>query len=173
MSIDALSVILSIITVIELLFFVGILSWLRNENSIEKNSTHKVEGTVIGYAYGTPGNPPRVEYEVDGEIYQQILRYTSVTTYSTPFGPTKAYSPSDLLNTNITIHQNSFLSQTNMLEEAFPVGSQMTVWYNPHKPHNSFVERYASNKTIIIINLVFFVIGIMITVAGLVVSIIL
>ena len=50
----------------------------------------------------------------------------------------------DLLSENLVISRNSIVSYTNILEEAFPKGSTMTVWYNPQNPRESYVERFCN-----------------------------
>ena len=43
----------------------------------------------------------------------------------------------------ITIYTNSTVSKGNLFQDAFTLGSTMTVWYNPACPKESYVERYS------------------------------
>ena len=49
-----------------------------------------VEGTVVGYSSFKLGNPPIVEYVVDGTSYRKSLQYFIIKTVSLPWGPLSA-----------------------------------------------------------------------------------
>lgn len=48
-----------------------------------------VTGTVVGYNSFKLGNPPIVEYMVDGTTYRKSLQYFIIKTISLPWGPVK------------------------------------------------------------------------------------
>ena len=108
-------------------------------------STERVDGIVVGYAYAKQVIPPIVEYIVDGVAYKRQLEYRWTVVKSAPWMSRKAVADTpDLLGENLVISRNSIVSNTNVLEEAFPKGSIMTVWYNPQNPRESYVERFCN-----------------------------
>lgn len=144
---------ITIVLVITLIYNICFGLWALNEKAIRDKSTAKIKGRVIGYAYGSPGKPPKVEYMVNGQHYRKNLQYFSVSIYRTPWHKVEAMTPSDLLATKIKIYQNSMFSMTNFQEKAFPIGSLMTVWYNPKNPKQAYVERYAGYYKIALFSL--------------------
>ena len=104
-----------------------------------------VEGTVVGYSNFQAGNPPVVEYTVNGTIYSKSLRYFIIKTISLPWGPISAsnkFTREDMLANSLTFYRNSFISFNDLMRTHFPVYSKMTVWYDPEKPNRAYVERY-------------------------------
>ena len=68
-----------------------------------------------------------------------------VKTVSLPWAPVNATSGrtrSEFLEASITFRRNSLISIDHSMREHFPIGSEMTVWYDPEKPTRAFVERY-------------------------------
>ena len=104
-----------------------------------------VKGTVVGYSNFQAGNPPIVEYMVNGTTYSKPLRYFIIKTISLPWGPISAsdkFTREDMLANSLTFYRNSFISFNNLMRTHFPVYSKMTVWYDPEKPNRAYVERY-------------------------------
>ncbi len=109
---------------------------------IKNRSTRSVLGTVVSYSYnGTKA--PVVEYFVNGKKHKNILRYSYVSRVSTPLSSTDTYAKDDVLHTKLRLRENSMLSTNTIMEENFPLESQMKVYYNPKKPKLSYVQRYA------------------------------
>ena len=86
---------------------------------------------------------PIVEYRVDGQTYRNSLKYYWVVRATLPWKTNQASSDIDLMAQRITIYTNSTVSKGNLFQDAFPLGSKMTVWYNPACPKESYVERYS------------------------------
>ena len=120
-----------------------IYSYISKRFARRKNlATERVDGIVVGYAYAKQVIPPIVEYIVDGVAYKRQLEYRWTMVKSAPWMSRKAVADTpDLLGENLVISRNSIVSNTNVLEEAFPKGSIMTVWYNPRE---SYVERFCN-----------------------------
>lgn len=76
------------------------------------------------------------------------MDYHRVILVSVPWKSVQATSRSELLAQKITIYRNSVVSVTRVLEDTFPKGSKMTVWYNPACPKESFVERYSGMEVV-------------------------
>ena len=110
----------------------------RREVRIKNLSSKRVEGVVVGYK-----RTQIVEYIVDGQIYRNSLKYYRVVRATLPWKTNQAASDIDLMAQRITIYTNSTVSKGNLFQDAFPLGSSMTVWYNPAYPKESYVERYS------------------------------
>lgn len=119
----------------------GIWLYLK-ERRIKKNSINHILGEVVNYSYNQ-SRAPVVEYEVNGKNYKTALRYSVVITTSSTFKPIKSKVKGDILDTKLRIRNNSAAYINMTMQEAFPLGSYMNVYYNPDKPKESFVERFA------------------------------
>ena len=106
----------------------------------KKRSTDSIKGSVVGYRYYTDAIAPIVEYVVNGKAFRRSLEYEWVTTVSLPWKSSKATSNPDLLAKRLVIYTNS--SVPYAAKDFFPLGSTLTVWYNPNNPKESYVERF-------------------------------
>ena len=127
-----------------------ILSNYRNA----KRCTQKTEGVIIRYSYALYNgiSLPVVEYTVDGNQYKVVgpkFRSAISNTISSPVGSIVSDVKMDNFEDGeipqvlrYKIYRNSFISLTKSpLEEYFPVGSRVAVFYDPKKPKHSYVER--------------------------------
>ena len=127
-----------------------ILSNYRNA----KRCTEKTEGLIIRYSYALYNgiSLPVVEYTVDGNRYKVVgpkFRYAISNTISSPVGSILSDVKMDNFEDGeipqvlrYKIYRNSFISLTKSpLEEHFPVGSKVAVYYDPKKPKYSYVAR--------------------------------
>ena len=127
-----------------------ILSNYRNA----KRCTQKTEGVIIRYSYALYNgiSLPVVEYTVDGNQYKVVgpkFRSAISNTISSPVGSIVSDVKMDNFENGeipqvlrYKIYRNSFISLTKSpLEEYFPVGGKVAVYYDPKKPKYSYVER--------------------------------
>ena len=127
-----------------------ILSNYRNA----KRCTEKTEGVIIRYSYALYNgiSLPVAEYTVDGNRYKVVgpkFRSAISNTISTPLGSIVSDVKMDNFEDGeipqvlrYKIYRNSFISLTKSpLEEYFPVGSKVAVYYDTKKPKYSYVER--------------------------------
>ncbi|WP_128837448.1 DUF3592 domain-containing protein [Streptococcus sp. DD11] len=89
---------------------------------------------------------PVVEYVVDGKIYKKRLSYSTFET------TTSKKAKAEVLDTKYIRSPYHVLN----LEKIFPVGSKMSVWYNPENPKQGFVERYPGHDRILRIQMVIY-----------------
>ena len=115
----------------------------KREIRYKNLSSKSVEGVVGGYKRTQIVDAPIVEYRVDGQTYRNSLKYYWVVRATLPWKTNQAASDIDLMAQRITIYTNSTVSKGNLFQDAFPLGSSMTVWYNPACPKESYVERYS------------------------------
>ena len=114
--------------------------WYLKELNRKKRSTESIKGSVVGYRYYTDAIAPIVEYVVNGKAFRRSLEYEWVTTVSLPWKSSKATSNPDLLAKRLVLYTNSSVPYT--AKDFFPLGSPLTVWYNPNNPKESYVERF-------------------------------
>ena len=132
------------------MFDIFIFSNYRNA----KRCTERTEGVIIRYSYALYNgiSLPVVEYTVDGNRYKVVgpkFRSAISNTISTPLGSIVSDVKMDNFEDGeipqvlrYKIYRNSFISLTKSpLEEYFPVGSKVAVYYDPKKPKYSYVER--------------------------------
>lgn len=139
---EVLLIVLILEVVLTTLFLaLGIWFYLKDRR-IKKKSDNRTLGKVIGYSW-SQSRAPIVEYEVNRKKYKTALRYSLVITTSSSFNPVRSKVKGDLLDTKLRISNNSVMSVNTIMQESFPIGSKMNVYYNPDKPKESFVERFA------------------------------
>ena len=136
----------TIVILLSLIFLSGTYFYLYfRDKKMVRLAKSSVKGAVVGYSNFQAGNPPVVEYTVNGTTYSKPLRYFIIKTVSLPWGPISAsdnFTREDMLANSLTFYRNSFISFNNLMRTHFPVYSKMTVWYDPEKPNRAYVERY-------------------------------
>lgn len=135
-------IIVEAIGILATIFLVLGFYMMKEENKLKKGPLQKTEGVVIKYRISET-YAPVVEYKVDGETYKKALKYTSIARVSAPWIKIKAESAYDLLDTKLKIRQNSMVSLNTLMQDRFPKGSTLTVYYVPESPEKSYVERFA------------------------------
>lgn len=128
-------------TYISLFFFIFMYLW-RKESSIQNQSTEKLSGIVVGYKSWTSVRTPIVEYVVNNQRYRGYLAYSM--HISVQGGLDYPRDKEELKKMLLLVTK---LYNVNALPYSFsdlwPLGSKMTVYYNPKIPKRNFVERYA------------------------------
>ena len=74
-----------------------------------------------------------VEYQVGGESYQKTFTYAYFRETSSRSKQTDVFDRTYIIGAGNNLN----------LRKIFPIGSPMTVFYNPDDPQIGFVERYA------------------------------
>ena len=112
--------------------------------TLRSKSTSLVSGKVVGYnstIYSRHGKPPQValpivEYTVRGKQYRKSLKYKQFIPASS------GKIQKDVFSSDYVYGSDRSLD----LKKIFPVGSGMTVYYNPKNPEEAYVERCISNE---------------------------
>lgn len=123
-------------------FSICFLLW-KKEQRIKDSSTEKIIGKVIGYTISRNLHAPKVAYFVDGVRYIQKLKYFTrgINKKNQIFHyQNEEELKKEVLRDRIIIYEQSISYD---FEKLWPVGSTMTVYYNPDNPKISYVERYA------------------------------
>ena len=108
-----------------------------------KSCTRQTNGVVTGHRFPGQGKMyPIIEYIVDGNNYQTKKQFRGVKVIRISGFPihvqSKAYED-DKGWLHIKIGPLANLRQ--LAEQLWPIGSKMTVYYNPDNPEKCYVER--------------------------------
>lgn len=123
----------------------------------EKRCTAKTTGTVTCYSWWLMNDSyalPRVEYSVDGKRYSargpEYAWYVSKTR-TAPWLKNRMRVPTDpdaqasqVLHMDFDV--NSFVGVKAPATAMYPIGTQLDVFYDPHKPKLAYVKRYCNLK---------------------------
>ena len=126
---------LGILTLVFLIMLLIFYTLYRREIKVKTESTAKVMGEVVAFDSKNQLliSLPVVEYQVEGERYQKNFTYAYFRETSSKSRQTNVFDRTYVLGTGKNLD----------LRMIFPIGSPMTVFYNPVDPQISFVERYA------------------------------
>ena len=95
----------TLVIFLALVFLSGTYFYLYfRDKKMVRLATSSIKGTVVGYNSFRAGNPPIVEYTVNGVAYKKSFRYFLVKTISTPRGPRNVpniYTREDMLANSI------------------------------------------------------------------------
>ena len=124
--------ILSLVFLVMLLIFYTL---YRREIKVKTESTAKVLGEVVAFdsQFQLLISLPVVEYHVECDLYQNNFTYAYFRETSSMSRQTNVFDRTYVLGASKNLD----------LRMIFPIGSPMTVFYNPSKPQIGFVERYA------------------------------
>lgn len=136
---------------IGLLFF--LISFVISSNSKKRNSrcTETTTGKVI--QYWLPGNGqmmPVVEYTVGETSYKAKRRYRSTIKTVLGFPGVESKAWIDEKN-RLHIKEGMYVNRSKLAEELWPVGTEMTVYYEPENPENCYVEEPVLARTVTLV----------------------
>ena len=121
-----------------------------------KACTALTMGTVIDHRFMGEGRMyPVLEYTVDGAQYRAKKQFRGIRTKSMSGLP---------IRTQVTAYEDAkgwlhvqtgpIARLSTLAEQLWPLGSQMTVYYNPSSPDKSYVERpIVGNFTTLMFNI--------------------
>lgn len=126
---------LGILTLVFLIMLLIFYTLYRREIKVKTESTAKVLGEVVAFDSKNQLliSLPVVEYQVEGERYQKTFTYAYFRETSSKSRQANVFDRTYVLGAGKNLD----------LRMIFPIGSPMTVFYNPNEPQIGFVERYA------------------------------
>lgn len=129
-----------------LIFLILSLIFRNKDKKMLEQCNQTIKGKVIKYTlWNNEGvHFPIVEYIVDNAKYEQRLKYGWIISKSSSFNKVKAEVENDVKSDNLVVRSNMHIS-TNPLQEQFPVGTEVDVYYNPQSPKKSYVMRFVKN----------------------------
>lgn len=127
--------ILGILTLVFLILLLIFYTFYRREMKIKTESTAKVMGEVVAFDSKNQFliSLPVVEYQVGSESYRKTFTYAYFREPSSQSKQTDVFDRTYICGAGKNLN----------LRMIFPIGSPMTVFYNPDDPQIGFVERYA------------------------------
>ena len=126
---------LGILTLVFLIILLIFYTLYRREIKVKTESTAKVMGEVVAFDSKNQFliSLPVVEYQVGSESYRKTFTYAYFRENSSKSRQTNVFDRTYILGAGKNLD----------LRMIFPIGSPMTVFYNPNEPQIGFVERYA------------------------------
>ena len=126
---------LGILTLVFLIILLIFYTLYRREIKVKTESTARVLGEVVAFDSKNQLliSLPVVEYQVEGERYQKTFSYAYFRETSSKSRQANVFDRTYVLGAGKNLD----------LRMIFPIGSPMTVFYNPNEPQIGFVERYA------------------------------
>ncbi len=132
-----------------------------------KRCTHCVQGEVIEYHFNGNGSFfPVVRYVVDGTTYRVKRRFRGVITVEKS-GLKKVYidrgayvDEKDVLH----VPMGAVTNMRSMAESLWPIGSPMSVYYDPLKPKTAYAEKCPRRMSLV--SVLFIVLGLLIVALG-------
>lgn len=122
-----------------------------HKKAVSKNCTEETKGKVVKYRFGGSDDlssiAPVVEFDVDGRIFKAYRHYRGIVSkWRSTLNPNEFFGQSDCfyISEKDFFHINTKGFSHNykkLAEEKWPLGSEMTVIYNPRKPRQAFVEK--------------------------------
>lgn len=127
-----------------ILIIIGIFL-IRHDRKKHQNCTARTKGTIIKYSFASRSQHaaihlPIVRYSVNGKDYTGMLNYSYYTSKTSSF-KVKTQIQTDIHDTKLKVSGNSMFMR-NPLASAFPIGSELDVYYNPQKPEQNYVMRF-------------------------------
>jgi hypothetical protein len=135
-----------------ILILVGIGS---NINTKKKNAscTAVTNGIVVKHSFNGEGRmAPIVEFSADDQTYRTKKKYNGIKSMSIT-GLPNAIKGSAWEDEKGWLHvkTGTFANMRQMAENLWPIGSEMTVYYNPGNPKKNYVDRPITNQFVLII----------------------
>ena len=122
-----------------ILLIVGIMISVHAINKT-KRCCKKTQGTIIKHSYLNTAFTPIVEYNIDGKSYKTKRKFEAVIKTKTFW---RLYSDEDAYVSDrnfLHIKAGAITNLSGMAQRLYPLNSILTVYYNPQKPKEAFVE---------------------------------
>lgn len=152
------------------LFFIAFRFFYRYTQE-QKRCTVKTEGEVVGYEGFSRNNGislPILKFEVNGQEYKTVgPRYKSFKTVKIrkPSLKTGQEYTADIFSQTFS-HKitGSGMVVRNPMQELFPVGSTLPIFYDPENPKLSYVLRYCEQAWLFWMTITFAIITVIINI---------
>lgn len=147
MEIDSL--ILLILCNVGILFLISGILIIISSNKKRKRCTEETKGVIIKHSYRNQAFAPIAEYCIDHKVYKLKRKFRGVVRtrkFGVGYENKSAYvSDKDFLY----IQETPVSSLRSMAEELYPLNSQLTVYYNPSKPQEAFLEKIPQKASVV------------------------
>ena len=156
------AVIITMAAILAVGIFFGILGiwmWKRYKNKI-KSCTATTTGHVCRYRFLGKGQMyPIIEFQAKGQTYMVARRFRGFVTKRKiiPGGGTKDQQAYVSQNDYLVICTGAVTNMRALAENLWPLGSDMTVFYDPSMPKRAFAEKIPTR--IPVVPLIFMIMG--------------
>ena len=127
-----------------LFFLLGLIIYIVQHRR-QKHMTARTTGHVIRYSYLGNGNvAPVAAYTVDGKEYKVRRKFRSIVTKSVTTSPVPTVRDSGAYVTDkdvLVLHTGNVTDLEAMMQELWPIGKPVTVFYDPEKPKRARMEK--------------------------------
>lgn len=132
----------------------GILIRIR---TVKRNNscTKKTIGHVVKYVF--PGGSkmyPVVEFEVGGQSYLTKKKFNAIKSLEIGFPFSRKSEAYEDDKGNLCVKTGPIANLKNLAENLWPIGKEMTVYYNSQNPNINFVERPITNNFLTIMSII-------------------
>lgn len=132
-----------------LFIFSGVMITIVTKKQM-KQCTKKIEGAVVQYQFPGGGSMnPIVEYVVDGNRYTAKKKFRGILTKR--ISGLSVHVASGVYEDEkgwLRIKTGAIANLHELAEQLWPIGSKMTVYYNPDHPKRCYVDRPVLGSTI-------------------------
>ena len=154
------------IGIVGIVFIILSIPVFLRQKKLEKDCSKKITGKVIKYKYFGSNNAisisPVVKYTIDGKEYNAYRHYKKIVStnkyasnVNEMLGEKDSFYILDdvfYINTKGLYHNYKQLA-----EKMWPIGTKLTVLYNPQNVKQGFVEKVITNYEIV--GIIFFCLG--------------
>ncbi len=109
-----------------------------------RNCSEMIPGQVIKHSFPGGGRMfPVVRYTVDGREYKVKRKFAGIVTKQ-KVSPTHLYSGSGAYVSDrgyLHVPTSAITNLRDMAQALWPIGSDMTVYYNPNNPKQAYAEQ--------------------------------
>lgn len=133
-----------------------------------ESCTKQTEGIVIQYGFPGEGRMyPIVEYCVDGTCYKARKKFCGIRRKKISGFPTQVQSKAYEDEKGwLHVKIGPIANLRQIAEQLWPIGSKMTVYYNPNNPKKCYVDRPISesftSKMFILMGMVTIILSVMV-----------
>lgn len=114
------------------------------QKSKTRHCTKMTAGRVIRHRYRGDGRVnPMIEYEVEGQMYTVDRKFRGIIT-KTRISQGKFYEDGGAYVTekdDLYIPRSAVTNIRQMAQDLWPIGSSVTVYYNPLRPKEAYAEK--------------------------------
>lgn len=148
-----------------------VLQYSKKTNS--EKCTHLTTGHIVKHILNSNGNiKPVVEYQVNGKIYTVVRRFRGIIT-RTNVSLNNLYVTKGAYVTDkdyLYVPIGTITNMKQMAQDLWPIGSEMTVYYNPSFPEQAYAEKKPFGTSLLVI--LFYILGIVILLISVIIAVI-
>lgn len=143
----AIRIILGLFILLGIAFVLAGYLLSAKEKKMKKCCNSFVQGKILRYVFVHNAPAPIVEYTVEHRTYEKTRDYHAIIITNKRYRKDKGFFDTDYdihVDENNTLHidrgTNYILDLNTVGDKLWPIGSALTVYYNPSNPEEAFVD---------------------------------